>query len=140
MPRRDLRRLERRLTDVAERLERGVNGLVRGVIEEIGEGLVPATPVRTGRARANWRPSLGVPATQPVTLLDPTGAATVARIARVGQGWNIGDVFYLVNRVSYITRLNAGSSPQARAGFVQREVREGVRRGVQRVQVAGGLL
>lgn len=139
MPRRDLRQLERSLNDVAERLERNLSRLVAAVGEEIGKGLVPATPVLTGRARANWRPTLNAPATQPVTLLDPTGAATVARIAVVAQSWRIGDVLYIVNRVSYIGRLNAGSSPQAPANFVQDEVAAGTRRGLNEF-ASGGLL
>lgn len=124
---RNLNSLARRMREVAERLETGLASYVGDVGVQIGERLVPATPVDTGLARANWRPSLRAPTTVPVTFLDRTGAATVARIRTVAQQYRLGDTLFIVNRVPYINRLNAGSSPQANAGFVQEAVGEGLR-------------
>lgn len=130
-------RLVRRLRVVATRLERGIESLVADIGEEVGRDLVPATPVDTGFARANWRPSINVPAELPVTLNDPSGAATVARITTVSRQWRIGDVLYLVNNAPYIVQLNEGSSPQAQAGFVAEAVRTGTARAVARAESEG---
>jgi hypothetical protein len=99
--------------------------LVGDVIEEIGDRLVPATPVLTGFARANWRPSLNVPVDIPVSFLDPSGGATVARIATIAARWRLGDIAYIRNNIAYIGALNAGSSPQAPPDFVEKAARDG---------------
>jgi hypothetical protein len=138
--------LERRLARISGRLTKGVEGLMAAVIEEIGIELVgnqvgKGTPVDTGFARANWRPSLNAPSSSTVSLLDPSGQSTIARIKTVGQRWNVGDIFYLVNRADYIGALNAGHSPQAAPGFVQKAVLDGRRRGVRGFNIlarAGG--
>lgn len=133
-----LRTLDRRLRRVTERLVVAVEDLTSDIAEEIGRALVPATPVDTGAARANWRPSLNAPAVVPVTRTDPVGSATISRIAVVARQFQIGDTIYIVNNLPYIENLNEGSSPQAAAGFVQRSVSEGTRVAVARR--AGGLL
>lgn len=124
--------LDRRLARVSRRLTKGVERLIGEVIEEIGRELVPATPVDTGFARANWRPSLNAPASTPVSFLDPTGAATVDRIVTVGRRYQVGDTAFIVNRAPYIGKLNQGSSPQAAAGFVQAAASEGAARALRR--------
>jgi hypothetical protein len=122
---RDLRSLDRRLEATARRLTAAVEDYVSDVFSEIGRRLVPATPVDTGLARGNWRPSIGVPVSRPTSLVDPTGAGAIARIESTARQYRTGETLYLVNRVPYIGQLNAGSSRQAPAGFVQSKVREG---------------
>lgn len=117
-----LARLSRRLDRVADRLTSGVQRFVAILGQELAEELVPATPVDTGYARGNWRPSLNAPSPVPVSVLDPTGAATIARITVTARQFRVGDTLFLVNRAPYIGRLNAGSSPQAPAGFVQESI------------------
>lgn len=112
---------------MAARLTEGVTRLLSEISEQIGREVVPATPVDTGAARANWRPALNAQPIVPVTRTDPTGAATVARIATVARQMRAGDTFYLSNNLPYITALNAGSSPQAPANFVQDAVATAVR-------------
>jgi hypothetical protein len=112
------------------------------VIEEIGREVVgdapgTGTPVDTGFARANWRPSINAPASSPISFLDPTGKATISRIIIVGLRWQVGDVFYITNRTPYIGALNAGHSPQAPAGFVQRAAKAGLATGIKRRERAG---
>jgi hypothetical protein len=124
--------LERRLNGISKRLNRGVAALTASIIEEIGNEVVDRTPVVTGFARANWRPSLNAPSSSAVSFLDPTGAATKSRIVVVGLRWQPGDIFYLVNRAPYIGRLAEGSSPQAPAGYVQTAARVGLARGFAR--------
>lgn len=123
---------------MTERLSGAIEGLVSDVAEEIGRVLVPATPVDTGFARANWRPALNAPPLIPVTRNDPTGSATISRIAVVARQYRVGDTFYLTNNAPYISLLNRGSSPQATAGFVARSVQRGTAVAVSRR--SGGLL
>lgn len=130
-------RLTRRLNRVASRLTEGLERVVAEVTEEIGRELVPATPVDTGFARGNWRPSLNAPATVPVTNNDPTGAATIARITTVARQYRVGDTVYITSNIPYIERLNEGSSPQAPAGFVQKSVRAGTARALVRINQTG---
>ncbi len=125
-----LRRLEGRLDRVVRRLNIGLRKVVEDVGTAIGEELVPATPVETGFARANWRPSLNAPATVPISQLDPTGAATIAKIATVSKRWSPGDVLFITNNAPYIAALNRGSSPQAGPGFVQDAADRGTARAI----------
>lgn len=129
--------LSRRLRRTSRRLTVNIERTVADVMGEIGERLVPATPVLTGFARGNWRPTVNAPSPVPVSALDPTGAATVARIHAVARQFRVGDTLYLVNRAPYIGELNQGSSPQASAGFVQREVRAAASIALERARLRG---
>lgn len=128
----DLSSLERRLARVADRLTESVEGLITDIGEEIGRELLPATPVDTGFARANWRPSINFPSDTPVSFLDPSGQATISRIISVAKRFRVGDTIFITNRIDYIDQLNRGSSPQAPPGFVEIAVNEGTRRAVAR--------
>lgn len=131
-----IERAERLFREVALRLEGAVEGFVREIVTELAE-LPGATPVDTGLARGNWRPSLNFPVQDPTSLPDPTGAAAAERIRSVARQYRIGDTVYVVNRVPYIGQLNAGSSPQALPGFVEAEVDEAVRRASERIASRG---
>ena len=123
--RHDIRTLERRLNKVSVQISRSMEALVGDVIEEIGNHLGAATPGLTGFAVANWRPSLNVPIDLPVSFLDPSRSATIARIATMAARWRLGDVAYIRNNIAYIAALNAGSSPKAPADFVAKAARDG---------------
>ena len=125
-----LRQLENGLKIIVNNIEDGVVGAIIVIGEGLAREIVPATPVATGLARGNWRPSLNAPSTRPLTFLDPTGAATIARIIAVSRSYRLGDTIFIVNRVPYIGDLNRGSSPQAPAGFVDTAIKAGVERGL----------
>lgn len=134
-----LAQLDGRLDVVIGRLAGGLGKIVEDIGREVAVELVPGTPVDTGFARANWRPSLNSPTTQPITFLDPTGAATIEKIANVAKRWRLGDTLFIVNRAPYIGALNAGSSPQAPAGFVQAALEVGVERAMKKARQRGVL-
>jgi len=125
---RSMDELGRRIEILSGSLSRNLGKLIGSVITEVGKDIVPATPVDTGYARGNWRPSIAAPAESPISFLDATGAATISRIALVGLRYKVGDVFYLVNRAPYIGSLIAGSSPQAPVDFHIAAVRTGTKR------------
>lgn len=86
--------------------------------------LVQATPKLTGKATAEWQLTLNgvptqelLPRTRPPTEVD-YGAYAQAADAEVGR-FKSGDTIYITNLAPYINALNAGSSRQAAANFVQ---------------------
>lgn len=97
------------------------------------QALTSATPVDTGFARAGWTPSVGAPDPGPSERpSEPTVARAqadalfaahskqaqeLAASYRLGQG-----AVFIVNNVRYVVFLNAGSSAQAPALFVERAV------------------
>ena len=116
------------LDRLGRRLSGNVEKLMGRVIRDIAKELIPDTPVDTGFARANWRPSINAPAVSPITRTDPVGNATIRSISGLSRLWKVGDVFYIANNIDYIGNLNAGSSPQAPAGFVRMAIDSGIKK------------
>lgn len=82
--------------------------------------LVEATPVDTGWARANWIPSLGSPAVVVVGAADAVDKAPQEAGLAAVLAFKLTDkAIFVSNHVPYISRLDAGSSDQAPAGFVR---------------------
>lgn len=115
---------------VIDELEDFVEDQIKKIIINGTAGLIEATPIETGFARANWVPSIatgfdslaGTRADAEEGRLD-TGPQTsgIAAIAtyRLERG-----PAYITNNVDYITRLNMGSSRQAPAMFVESVIAE----------------
>lgn len=96
----------------------------------IHSGLVRKTPVDTGWARANWLPSVGTPIEETTGSpedIDTSASAAGALQVAAYRGFDQGPI-YVANNVPYIGRLNAGSSGQAPAGFIEGVVRSELRR------------
>ncbi len=123
-------RLQRRLDRVSTGLSDFIVKIERNIIDEVATEVAIRTPVDTGFARGNWLGGLNSPPIAPVTVLDPTGQASPARINALAKFLRIGDTFYITNNAEYIALLDAGYSPQAAAQFVSRAVSEGVKRGI----------
>jgi hypothetical protein len=132
-----LRSLEGRLNNITRRLVRGISKTVEEIGTAVGEDLVDATPVLTGFAKGNWRPSLNAPAAFPITVLDPTGSGTKAKITAVAKRARAGDTLFITNSAPYISALNAGSSPQADALFVETAVATGTERALNKLRNRG---
>lgn len=122
---RQLRTLEARLDGVTDKLTLGLEKLMETIAEEIGEEVVSSTPVDTGYARGNWRPSVNAPLDDPVSFLDPTGNGAIGRIRTVARAAKLADKIYIRNNAPYIEKLNAGHSPQAPSGYVQKAIKRG---------------
>lgn len=119
-PRNQIPKIIRQLQSVAEQI-------IKKVAFDIAANLVKAasqggTPVDTGWARANWLVNVGTP------FLAVIGAYERGKKTAVPTGTGVGSIatyklgmgkVFISNNVPYITRLNAGSSKQAPAGFVQ---------------------
>ncbi len=122
---------------------RGLNELTARVVTKITldvtANLIEATPVDTGWARANWVPSVGLPALKDLPPRRPDDGQAVTQAAATQQGaiaaligytLKRGRVF-VTNNVPYILSLNDGTSKKAGPGFVQRAVAKAVTRDIR---------
>lgn len=106
---------------IAENADR----LTRRCALAIDAAVVLATPVDTGRARANWQVEIGSPASGTVDPTDKSGQAALDAGKKVIEGYKSGDAIYITNNLPYIERLNDGWSAQAPAGFVEQAINVG---------------
>ena len=121
------------LAGLADEIAGFVEQEIRNTAVAVTEELRDATPEQTGLAKYSWIPSITFN-DLPFDLDQGDVAPSVQRarqqagIAEV-RTWtlNQGDIF-IENNVVYITDLNAGSSPQAPAGFVEVAILSGVAR------------
>ncbi|MDB5490358.1 MAG: hypothetical protein JWO78_207 [Micavibrio sp.] len=117
---------------VVDRMNRAVRTAGLSIFREV----VMATPVDTGRARANWNIDLNL---VDVQLVNPEAGVHNAKdkkgdytfdgtneaLAAVAR-YKMSDVIYISNNLPYINRLNQGTSTQAPANFVETGVAIGL--------------
>lgn len=80
--------------------------------------VIIATPVDTGRARFGWYITVNTPSEE----VPPMGQYSIPNVeshSKVGT-FTVKDRLFITNNVPYITKLNAGSSKQAPAKFVEK--------------------
>lgn len=92
---------------------------VRATALVVDAELVRRTPVDTGRARANWLPSLNSP---DIRIVAPGAKPTIENTL---TKFSLQDTVLITNNLPYIRRLNDGSSQQAPKGFVEDAVQVG---------------
>lgn len=87
---------------------------------DVDARLVHTTPVKEGRAKNNWMPSIGSPstATTEKTSDAPLGAG-IGKGAGVFSSAPPFPVLYITNNLPYIVPLNSGTSKQAPENFVE---------------------
>lgn len=132
-----LNEFSRRMAVHAGRISGNTTRLVRRVALAADQALVSGTPVDTGRARSNWIVQLNsaagddidpyVPGAHGSTEAQNTQAALdqgEAVISGYVSGRDLS--IHITNNVPYIGELNAGSSAQAPANFVEQALSEAV--------------
>lgn len=94
---------------------------VRKVMMEAFRGVVLKTPVRTGRARANWTVGYNGPSNTVTDAEDKSGGATIGKIASEVQTVRVDDSMnvWLTNALPYVPKLEYGYSQQAPQGMVR---------------------
>lgn len=113
---------------MSDRIEAGLNRVVKEVAVKLVSDLIATTPVDTSKAISNWRASQTFPLTDEIDAHVPghfgstRGMSSAKALADAKS--NIarkepGSTLYISNSAEYITELNNGSSQQAPAGFVQ---------------------
>lgn len=108
--------------------------MVRRVAFAVDKAVVMASPVDTGRFRANWQVTVGAPATGTVkhvpgmkgSTAGVNAAKAMEQIMPLMQTYQLGQPIYIVNNLVYGPRLNDGHSKQAPENFVQKAIRAGV--------------
>lgn len=104
------------------------------------QAVVQATPVDTGRARANWIVSIGTPRFSTTEAVDPGGGITIGQGLSVIDGYKStkqGSIF-ITNSLPYIAFLEDGGSAQARSGMTQFAVQAAAAQ-VRKGRLLGGL-
>lgn len=96
----------------------GREWVIQVVLDLLSE-IVDRTPVKSGRARANWRVGLGAPPRGTTRQVDVVGNVTVRNGLLVLQSMTgVPGQVWLANNVPYALRLERGSSSQAPYGMV----------------------
>jgi hypothetical protein len=109
----------------AKKAQGAQDRVLQGVVKEVGERLVQRTPVAAGEARSNWQASINAPAATHTPDLDPTGAGSIADIARTAERAKFGDSVFVLNAAPHIKKLEDGYSKQAPVGMVSVTIAEG---------------
>lgn len=133
-----LEQFSRRIAQIGAGVALEVDKTVRMAALAADQSVVLGTPVDKGRARSNWIVALGTPSRDTIEPYVPGEAGSTAGSnanAALAQGAaTIGGYSGLLhgsiaisNNLPYIGRLNAGSSKQAPAGFVEKAVQSAVR-------------
>ena len=108
----------------AKRVGARADQVPRIVAVQISGQIIERTPVNTGRAKGNWQATIETPASGVLDNEDRSGSGTMQKTYRVANDFKAGHVFYLVNNLPYIRRLEQGWSRQAPAGMVAVTVSE----------------
>lgn len=111
---------------VAVDVPKNADEIVRKVALAADQTIVMATPVDTGRARANWQVGIG---NAPSGTVDYAGGAGGSISYAIGAAKSVVTTYkgqpggiWLVNNLPYIQRLNEGWSAQAPAKFVEQAI------------------
>ena len=89
---------------------------------DITTRLVLATPVDTGRARANWWPSVGTARVRALKSTDQMRPIKLAKERFDPKRMPYFATLFIANNLPYIEALNNGHSKQAPVNFVESTV------------------
>lgn len=126
----DTRRFEADILKFAEQVKIAPVLVVRKLSLDIFTDLLKASPVDTGRFRANWTLSVGSPNRRKLWAMADTSRQMQVQInlaAKRVESATGAEVIYITNNLPYAERLNEGWSKQAPAGFVQLAVLKNVK-------------
>jgi hypothetical protein len=126
----DTRDFDADLRRFSELVEIGPGIVARRIALGVFSDLLFRTPVDTGRARSNWKISVGSPDFSVLEALGSAADSTLLQVATAEQvlyRFRGNQVIYITNGLPYIERLNEGWSQQAPAGFVEAAVYLNVR-------------
>lgn len=103
----------------ADMVEEDADQVFRIVATEVGESVIDATPIDTGRALSNWNAGINSPDDVYRETEDPLDAKTSKRLASEFQNLNFGDTAFITNATPHIPFLEYGSSKQSPSGMVR---------------------
>lgn len=116
-----------RMGRIGDLLLVNVSATIRKAAIAAASEAIRRTPVKTGRARVNWKVSFGAPKGGVVEGPDTDNRQTNAQVAATKalinasnaiKNWKVGKGnIFIANAVSYIGDLDSGTSRQAPAGM-----------------------
>jgi hypothetical protein len=106
-------------------LNNSVNNIIKGAAMVVVQAVVMGTPVKTGNARGNWVTVLGDEEEWSQQPVSPGGEAPIARAATMIALRSEGQSVTCTNGVSYIMKLEDGSSQQAPYGMAKQAIAAG---------------
>lgn len=132
----NLSEFDGRLRSFKVQVTKDAEKMIRRVAFAVDKAVVLASPVDTGRFRANWQATLNVPASGTVQFVpgvkgssgSANAAAAMGQLAQVMSTYRLdnGGVIYIVNNIEYGPALNNGHSKQAPKNFVSKAVQAGI--------------
>lgn len=99
-----------------------MNLFPKAIAMRIFADIIMATPVDTGRARANWMMSIGTLNTTITYDVDENGQPTVDKGVASLSDYKGGQSIFITNSLPYIMRLEYGWSKQAPNGMVRQAI------------------
>lgn len=117
-----------RVKKVIAKLLNASEQTARKAMLKVNTNLRDYTPEESNWASSNWVASVGSPVSGVHGTKENVTTAPQAKGMAQIITWKFkqGNL-YITNNVPYINDLNAGSSEQAPAGFVQRAIKDGVK-------------
>jgi len=115
---------DRGIRELRAEIKKVVVETVKKTALRVNQTIILATPVDTGRARANWIATVGFGNAIKVDDVDPTGGATISKNTQtiITAKEELEMEIHLTNNLDYIIPLNNGHSGQAPAGFIEKAV------------------
>lgn len=101
--------------------EKASDEIVRGVTISLFTSIIKDTPVDTGRARGEWQATTETPASGENGREDTSGAGSISEVISKTPLIAGGETL-LTNNLPYIEDLEYGSSKQAPAGMVRKNL------------------
>ncbi len=95
-----------------QQMDKKLVNVARGCAINLFNKIIVASPVDTGRFRANWQTTINTPAQGVLDTEVPTSAESGIRSIK------ITDTMYLTNNLPYAKRLEEGWSQQRPSGWV----------------------
>ena len=88
----------------AQKAGKNADKAVKKVCFDLTSAIIFDTPVDTGRLRANWQASIGIPLLSTLDSTDKSGNDTLAStMAAINKA--AGNIFYLTNNLPYAYRI-----------------------------------
>lgn len=102
----------------AEKAGKNADLVARKVGIDAASRMIDRTPVKTGRARANWTVAVGTPWGDVRDATDKSGQSTKSAASSALAAYRCGPTIWITNNLPYIERLEDGWSRKAPAGML----------------------
>lgn len=110
---------DRQIAAFAKKANIGIDRAIRGTSIKLFSAIILASPVDTGRFRANWQASNERPASGTTFAEDKSGSGAVNNVTTYINGAPFANEFTLANNLPYAYKLEFGYSDQAPQGFIR---------------------